>query len=92
MTKKMSEKIKVAMVTAVAMACDYVDKYPNSEMEKVLQFIMKEMPVEGDEKVGAIVGASKAYKEKINSGKANKAIVQDIMDQADNILMTIGGN
>ena len=43
MAKKMSEKIKVAMVTAVAMACDFIDKNPNADTEKVLQFIMKEM-------------------------------------------------
>jgi len=87
-----SEKIKVAMVTAAAMACDFLDKNPNADTEHLMQFIMQQMRVKGDEKVGAIVGASRAMKEKQNTGSTNKVIVQGIMDRANEILLTIGEN
>ena len=88
----MSEQIKVAMVTAAAMALDYATKNPRADTEETLQYIMKQMKVKGDEKVGAIVGASAALKEKQKTGDSNKKIVQDIMDKANEILLTIGEN
>lgn len=90
MAKK--EGVRVAMVTAASQALDYVTKNPNADTEEVLRHIMTNMHVRGDEKVGAIVGANKALKEKQQSGKANRVIVQDIMDQSEAILASIGEN
>lgn len=86
------EKEKIAMVTAAAMALDYVEKNPRADSDEIMQFIMKEMRVKGDEKVCAIVGANKALKEQRAFPRPKKVIVQDIMDHVEEIMMAMGDN
>ena len=102
--KELAEKLKASTVeveglqnqgellqNVVVGKVTVADKHPNAETEEVLQYIMSEMRVKGDEKVGAVVGASRALKER-GTGKTNKEIVQELMDKSGEILLTIGEN
>ena len=89
---EIDNEVKIAMVTAASQALDYQAKNPNADSEEIIRYIMKELRVKGDEKVGAIVGASRALKEKQKTNRPNKIIIQEIMDQSNEILMSIGEN
>lgn len=84
------EKIKIAMMTAANKALNYKKFNPKAETEEVLQFIMAELKMKSTEKIGAMAAASKALKYKENSQLSDKQIMQKVMNESGEILMTMG--
>jgi len=84
-----TEKIKIAMMTATSKAIDYKRINPKADHEEVLQFIMKDLKAKGQEKIGAVAAASKALKYLEDPSLSNKQIMQKVMNESEEILMTM---
>lgn len=84
-----TEKIKIAMMTAASKALDYKKINPKADSEEVLQYIMKELRAKGQEKIGAMAAATKALNYLEDSSLSQKQIMQRIMNDSEEILMTM---
>jgi hypothetical protein len=84
-----SEKIKIAMMTAASKALSYKKLNPKADMEEILQFIMTELKMKGQEKIGAMAAASKALKYQEDAKMTDKQIMQKVMNESEDILMTM---
>ena len=84
-----TEKIKIAMMTAASKALDYKKINPKADSEEVLQFIMKELKAKGQEKIGAMAAATKALGYLEDSSLNHKQIMQKVMNDSEDILMTM---
>ncbi len=84
-----TEKIKIAMMTAASKALDYKKINPKADSEEVLQFIMKELKAKGQEKIGAMAAATKALNYLEDSSLNHKQIMQKVMNDSEEILMTM---
>jgi len=84
-----TEKIKIAMMTAASKALEYKKINPKSDSEEVLQFIMKELKAKGQEKIGAMAAATKALNYLEDSSLNHKQIMQKVMNDSEDILMTM---
>ncbi len=84
-----TEKIKIAMMSAASKALSYKKINPKAETEEILQYVMNDMKVRGQEKIGAMAAASKALKYKEESDLTDKKIMQKVMDESNDILMTM---
>jgi hypothetical protein len=82
------EKIKIAMMTAASKALQYKKINPKADTEEVMQFVMTDLKIKGQEKIGAMAAASKALKYK-EEGEQDKKIMQKVMDESDDIIMTM---
>jgi hypothetical protein len=84
------EKIKIAMMSAAGKALAYKKINPRAETDEILQYVMNEMKVRGPEKIGAMAGASKALKcKEEEKDLTDKKIMQKVMDESNDILMTM---
>ncbi len=84
-----TEKIKIAMMIAASKALDYKKINPKADSEEVLQFIMKELKAKGQEKIGAMAAATKALNYLDDSSLSHKQIMQKVMNDSEEILMTM---
>lgn len=84
-----TEKIKIAMMTAASKALDYKKINTKADTEEIMQYIMTELKAKGQEKIGAMAAASKALKYKEESGLNDKQIMQKVMNESDDILMSM---
>lgn len=82
------EKIKIAMMTAVSKALQYKKINAKADQEEILQHVMTEIKARGPEKIGAMAAASKALKYK-EEGETDKKIMQKVMDESGEIIMTM---
>ena len=62
---------------------------PKADSEEVLQFIMTELEMKGQEKIGAMAAASKALKYQEEEKLGDKQVMQKVMNESDDILMTM---
>ncbi len=84
-----TEKIKIAMMTATSKALNYKKINPKADSEEVLQFIMKELKSKGQEKIGAMAAATKALDYLEDKSLSHKQIMQKVMNDSEEILMTM---
>lgn len=86
----MTEKTKVAMMTAAAKALEYLKKNPKASHEEIFQHVMKTEKAKGEAKLGAMAAVSKAIKYKeMDSTLTDKKVMQKIMDESIEILENI---
>lgn len=86
----MTEKTKLAMMTAAAKALDYMGKNPNASHEEIFQHVMKTEKARGEAKLGAMAAVSKAIKYKeMDTSLSDKKVMQKVMDESMDILENI---
>ncbi len=86
----MTEKIKVAMMTAAAKALEYLKNNPKASHEEIFQHVMKIEKTKGEAKLGAMAAVSKAIKYKeMDPTLSDKKIMQKIMDETMELLENI---
>ncbi len=83
------EKIKIAMMTAASKALSYRKLNPKADTEEIMQFIMTDLKMKGQEKIGAMAAASKALKYQEEAKMSDKQIMQEVMNETEDILMTM---
>jgi len=83
------EKIKIAMMTAASKALSYKKLNPKADAEEILQFIMTDLKMKGQEKIGAMAAASKALQYHEREKLSDKQIMQKVMNETEDILMTM---
>jgi hypothetical protein len=83
------EKIKIAMMTAASKALNYRKINPKADTEEIMQFIMSELKMKGQEKIGAMAAAGKALTYLEKEKLSDKQIMQKVMNDSEDILMTM---
>jgi len=84
------ENEKVAMVTSAWKSINYMNDKPNAETEEIMRYVLKEIHDFGkEEKIKAIAAANRAINYKRSLKVSDKAIIQRIMNELNDILEDI---
>ena len=86
----MEKNDKIVMITAVSKALEYRKVHPSSNVEEIINFVIRTIPERGEQKIGAVAAVSRAvkYKEK-NPRSTDKEVMQKIVNELDEILNVV---